>query len=178
MAVRPRVVMRGPRRQTEWLGSVASVAESIRQIGGSTVVLDQNFTQAQIQVIGPFTIVRTIGELVVAPDQFAADEQVVGAMGFMVVREQARLIGITAVLTPFTENFDDGFFGHLYWNTSVRFATAAGFDTVGWTHYPFDFKSQRKVTPDDAIVITMENGATAAFGAEYRLDFRMLIKLH
>ena len=181
MAFRRRVAVgrvMAPRRQTLWIGSAFTAAEGQRQLGGSSVVLDQSFTQAQIQAIGPSTIVRTIGELVVQSDQLAASENTFGALGFMVVREQARAAGIASLPTPGLENFDDGFFGHLYWYTSERFLTAAGFDGIGYSRYAFDFKSQRKITGDDAIVVTMENGAAAALGINYHLNFRMLLKLH
>jgi len=43
--------------------------------------------------------------------------------------------------------------------------------------FNFDSRGARKVEQGDAIVFTLEN-SDGAFGFEYWLQFRMLIKLH
>ncbi len=100
----------GIRRQTDWLGSADRTGVST--IAAAGVILDQSFTQAQIQALGPITIVRTIGYIALRSDQAALTEEPFGALGFMVVREQARVAGVGSLPTPIASEFDDGWFGY------------------------------------------------------------------
>ncbi len=175
----PSGLARGPRRQTNWLASADVTV--ITGLAGNAAVIDQAFSAAQIGVIGPLTITRTRGTLWVSSDQATADETPFGALGMMVVREQANAAGVASVPTPITEEFDDGFFVHQFWLAGLRFtqqdATGVQIDDQRFTRYDFDSKAQRKVTSDDAIVVTLEN-ASASHGVVYVLKFRMLVKLH
>ncbi len=171
-------VVRGPRRATEWLAS-ADVASSTA-LAGAASVLNQSFTAAQIGALGPLTVVRTRGLLMVSSDETTQSEEPFGALGFMVVREQARAAGITAIPTPITEEFDDGFFVHQFFHAGIRVATgtqAGQIAAPGWSTYEFDSRAMRKVNADDAIVVTLEN-ANASHGLLFVLKFRMLVKLH
>ncbi len=161
----------GHKRATEWIAS-ADVSDKTT-LAAATAVLDQSFTQAQFSIFGPGTIVRTRGTIWTSSDQIAASEEPFGAIGMMVVREQARAAGIASIPTPITEEFDDGFFVHGYWGGMAQQVTAAS--TRLWYRYDFDSKAQRKVSPDDAVVVTMEN-ASAADGVLYLMKFRMLFK--
>ena len=164
------VVRQGPRRLTEWLFSADSDATTL--LGAGTAVLDQSVSGATIDEIGPATIVRTRGELWVASDQASSSEEPFGAMGFAVVSEQARVAGVTAVPTPITEEGSEKWFIWQSW--LAYFATGQG---VTWQRYSFDSKAMRKIADGDAIVVVLEN-ASAVFGAEFILKFRMLVKLH
>ena len=164
---------RGPRRATDWLSSADTTVRD--SLAASTAVLDSAFTAAQINALGPLTVVRTRGYIWVSSDQVGAIEEPFGALGFMVVREQARIAGIAAVPTPIAEEPDDGFFVHQFFQGAM-IQSAAGMAAPGWSTYMFDSKAQRKVSPDDAIVITVEN-ASASHGLFYILKFRMLVKL-
>ena len=113
----------------------------------------------------------------VKSDQVAATEEPFGAMGMMVVRDQAATAGVGSLPTPIAEEFDDGFFVHQFWQAGMTFQSGVGFQSPSWTTYPFDSKAQRKVTADDAIVVTLENAA-ASHGVRFILKFRMLVKLH
>ena len=161
------------RRKTEWIASADTTGNIA--LGANSVILDQSFSQAQNQAIGPFTIVRTRGILWVGTDQIAANEQPFGAMGMMVVREPARVAGIGSLPTPITDEFDDGFFVYQYWGNMFELNAGAS-AVVHFDRYEFDSKAQRKVNSDDAIVVTLEN-ASALHGAVYVLKFRMLLKL-
>ena len=167
------LVTRGARRSTDWLASF-DVDTAVNLAAGASQ-LNQSFTQAQINALGPFTIVRTVGYVAVRSDQVAAERDPFGAMGMMIVREQARVIGITALPTPVTNEFDDGFFVFVPWIAGFQFITAAGFQDVTKV-FQFDSRAQRKVSPDDAIVVTLENAA-AVGGADLFVKFRMLVKL-
>ena len=169
----------GIRRATNWLSSAIETGENT--LAAATATIDQSFSAAQIQAQAPAggTIVRTRGTLWVKSDQAVATESPIGALGFMVVREQARVVGVTAVPTPTTESFDDGFFVHQFWQAGMSFVQvdATGTIITGnlWKRYDFDSKAQRKFIPDDAFVITMEN-SHASDGVLYQIGYRLLIK--
>ena len=174
--IRTRGLVRAsaPRRATDWLASAD--IDTGQALAAGAAILDQSFTSAQVNALGPLTITRTVGWIAIRTDQNAANEDPFGALGMMVVREQARVAGIASVPTPVTEEFDDGFFVYVPWISSIRFGSAIGFQDL-MKVFHFDSRAQRKVTPDDSIVVTVEN-ASAADGLTYFLKFRMLVKLH
>ena len=163
------------RRGTAWLGS--AIATDTSTLAAGAVVLDQSFTGAQSQAKGDFTIVRTRGLLSVASDQSIATEEPFGALGFMVIREAARVIGVTAIARAYDDAKDDGWFVHQYWRAACRVGTDIGFQggSSWWTHYVIDSKAMRKVESTDAIAIVLEN-SDAVGGIVYLLDFRILVK--
>ena len=166
------VVGRGPRRATEWL---ASADQAAVVLAGNAARLDQAFSQAQIQALGPFTVVRVRGAIYSRSDQTASTENAFGAVGFMVVREQARVAGIASLPTPIAEEFDDGFFVHQFFDAGIQVATGTQVGNISLPRMlEFDSKAQRKVSSDDAIVVTVENGD--ASGLAVLIKFRMLIK--
>ncbi len=165
-----RAVIRAPKRQTSWVASAALTDRST--LGAATAVLDQFFS-----ITEPVTVVRTRGTLWVASDQTAANESPFGALGFAVVTDQARAIGVTAVPTPTTDQPSDSFFVWEPWFADARFASGVGFAMRTFYEYKFDSKAMRKVQESQDIVITIEN-ASATDGALYILQFRMLLKLH
>ena len=174
VSTRRGVIQSGSRRQTEWLSSADVAAQTA--IAAGTSILSQSFTQAQNQALGPVTIVRTVGLFSVRTDQLVATEAPFGAFGFMVVREQARAIGAGSLPGADTSAFDDGWFGHMFWSAGIVVSSAIGLDLQSWSHFRFDFRGQRKVTADDAIVVMVENANSTA-GAEFLMQFRMLVKL-
>ncbi len=169
------VVRSGSRRQTAWIGS--ALTPTLATLGAATVKLDQSFTGAQVELIAPFTIVRTIGTLWVQSDQEAADEECPGALGMIIVNENARAAGVASILAPWTNSGNDAWFVHLQWMASITVATAVSITAPGWQRYDFDSKAQRKVQSGDAISVLVENGATA-MGARTIMGFRQLIKMH
>ncbi len=74
--------------------------------------------------------------------------------------------------TPITDEGSELFF--VYQAFQTFFATGQG---VVWQRYDFESKAMRKFEDGEAIVVTLEN-ALAAFGLEYLLKFRLLLKLH
>ncbi len=60
--------------------------------------------------------------------------------------------------------------------TGLHFSSGVGFQTPAMQIFQFDFRSQRKVTPDDAIVVVVENSSATA-GMSFIVKFRMLVKL-
>jgi len=97
-----------------------------------------------------------------------------------VVTDQAAAIGVTAVPTPTTDQASDAFFMWIPWQCSMTVsgtpASAFGGNTL-WSRYDFDSKAARKIQDSDSIIVTIEN-SNSTHGAEYLMQFRMLIKLH
>ncbi len=162
----------GQRRSTQW-GASADITGPTA-LAANTAILDQAFTQANLDTITPATIIRTRGILWVSTDQLTASEEPFGAMGMMVVTEAARVAGIAAIPTPIAEEVDDGFFVFQYFGGPQLFFSATG--QQQWARYEFDSKAQRKMNSDEAIVVTLENASSSA-GLNYLLKFRILFKL-
>jgi len=160
----------GPRRMTQWAGSVDSTTAQV--LAAATAVLDQSLSQATLGQLVPATIVRTRGNLWVASDQASVSEELFGALGMVVVTEQARVAGVGSIPTPISEEANEQWF--LWESFQAYFATGQG---VTWQRYAFDSKAQRKLQEGDGIVVVLEN-AHATSGLEYIIKFRMLIKLH
>ena len=165
-------------RPTKWLSSADQTGVIL--ISAASVLLVSAFTGSQIGANMPAggTIIRTRGTLWVRSDQTVATEDPVGALGMMVIREQARVAGIAAIPTPVTESFDDGWFLHIPWMAGMTFnqLDATGVQLANlWHRYEFDSKAQRKVTAENSIAVVMEN-SHASHAAEFLLSFRMLVK--
>ncbi len=160
-----------PRRKTFWVASADSTA--VQALAAGAAILDQSLTWTD--ELGPSTIVRTRGSLWVGSDQAAASERPFGAMGFALVSEQARGIGITAVPQPISDESSDLFFVWQPFLAATLIATAVGFAGVAMERYDFDSKAMRKINEGDAVAVTLEN-ASAADGLNYVIKWRMLIK--
>ena len=165
-----------PRRQTLW-GSGQNTTTAVTVLAANSVQLDQALTEASLTEATPGTIVRTRGSLWVQSDQSAAIEAPFGAMGFSVVKEQARAIGVTALPAPSANANTEDWFVHLNWAQSILFKDASGVQVNTFERYDFDSKAMRKILPGEAIVVMIDN-RSVAFGAEYILSFRILFKLH
>ncbi len=124
--------------------------------------------------IRPFTIVRTRGLILVESDQIAANEQPFGAYGLAVVSDQAVAVGLTAVPTPYTDQFSDLWFMHQFWAAPWKFNTSGA---ASQTILQFDSKAMRKVEDGQDVVAVFENGNTS-FGCRYIAIWRMLVKTH
>ena len=130
---------------------------------------------ASVLALRPFTIVRTRGNWMVKSDQSAASEDYVGSMGYAVVSDQAVAIGVTAVLTPATDQASDLFF--VYETYNGRFdlvGTAINEDIIPMN---FDSKAMRKVEDGSNVVVTLEAGLIGSGCIIYDAS-RLLLKLH
>ena len=166
----------GQRRKSLWLISTSRTA--VTALGGATSVLDQSFSELSIAPIGPFTIVRVRGELYIQSDQTAVAERPFGALGMSVVSEQARAAGVASVPTPVTDQASDLFFLWIPWQAAAVVDSAA-VAIQPMYRFEFDSKGMRKVAAfGNAIVVTIENSALAGIGAQYIIQFRILVKLH
>jgi len=168
-------MVRAPRRATEWVASADIDVGT--QLNGTAGVLDQSLTGAQVSLLAPFTIVRTVGFVAVKSDQVAATESFIGALGALVVTESARVAGVASIPTPVTEMSDEMWFLFQGFQGGIEFLDATGTQN-GYRIFHFDSKAQRKVQDGEAIVFMLENGAASGVGLQFWLQFRMLLKTH
>ena len=159
---------RAPRRSTQWIGSADDTA--FDNLAGSTKQLDQSFAFAE-----PATIVRTRGMLWIKSDQLAASEEPFGALGMMVASDEAVAAGAASLPGPFTEDFSDSWFVWLTW-AAHQISVSSSPQAVQWGQFEIDSKAQRKVHDGDTVGVMIETGS--AFGCEFLMHFRMLVKLH
>ena len=158
---------RPKRRETDWVGS--GDAAGYTTVAAGVLLLDQSLTSVDT----PETIVRVRGVFDVQSDQAATDERPFGAFGFGIVSQKAFALGATAISGPYSEAAWDGWFVHQYWFAPFSFRSAVGASYPN-QRYEFDSKAMRKLTPDQKLVVMVENRSTV--GMRFNLGFRMLIK--
>jgi len=161
------VVRQRSGRQSQWVGSADLTA--FTALAAATSLLDQTLTPAD----QPETIVRVRGLLTVWSDQLAASEEPFGAMGFRVVSSQAASAGAASIPAPYSLSGDDGWFVHQFFNAPFSFGDLTGFTNISQS-YQFDSKAMRKLSPDERLVIMIEN-ASAGDGLRFLLSFRVLL---
>ena len=159
------------RRLTQWAATAAETAWTA--LAAATAILDSTFT---VGSDSPETIVRIRGSFDVQSDQLAAQEEPFGAIGIAIVSDQAVAIGVTAIPTPYTDAVSDLWMLHEFWSAPMTF----GVDARGIAKIDqllvLDSKAMRRISEDETLIVVVENGSAAA-GAEYRLDLRILAKV-
>ncbi len=120
----------------------------------STVILG-SFTAAGGD---PFTVLRLVGEVIVAPDNagIAADDSCVVGIGFGVVSADAVIVGSSAMPDPIAEPD----FNWLWWyQVHMTFPHASG-SLVGLAteaaRIPIESRAMRKVAPRQSLVMIAE----------------------
>ena len=157
------------RRKSLWL-FITTTNTSLSSANASALIVSLN---AAALALRPFTIVRTIGELLVVSDQLAAAETFRAAMGFAVVSDQASAIGVTAVPTPITDAGSDLWFTFAAsWGRFFFLSASAA--SVSQNAVPFDSRAMRKVEDGQDVVAVIENEFAA--GTTVGMSARMLIK--
>ena len=159
---------RSPGRLTEWFASPDA--------SGGTTLAANTFVQYAVLTAAekakrPFTVTRTVGSIWVRSDQVAAEEDPLGAVGFIVVSDKASATGPTAIPDPITQEASDE------WFTYRAFASQGG-PILGapLIEHQFDSKAMRKVADGEDINIVVTNADSGA-GLVFILKFRMLVKL-
>ncbi len=165
------------RRKTEWIGGVQTTS-SRTTIGAATATIMTSFDTrlaANANIGASFTIVRIRGIYDVGPLALAADMDAQGAFGICVVNGEAFDVGITAVISPVVESFDDRWLYHSYWSVQYEFSGAGNGIGQNWRE-TIDNKAMRKVSFGDVVISVVENG-NAGDNVSFFTNFRMLVKL-
>ena len=157
-------------RQNLWIG----VNINLVTVGGNSKVLVGVLGAAAL-ALRPFTVVRTRLMFQVELDQTAASELTRGAMGFIVVSDQASAAGVASVPGPHT-NTDGEFFVWEPFINSFALGDATGFVEPAGTVITVDSKAMRKCGPNEDVVSVVEVEGTP--GAIINIQGRFLVKLH
>ena len=168
MARRLTTLRRGsPKHNNSWAGIVSSdyvtVSPATKVLLGSLALSNVNIDE---------TVLRVIGAIDVVSDQAAAVERQIGAVGLIVVSNQAITAGAASIPGPATDSDDDGWFCHTFWQ-QVTVSTVS--DVVSRL-YPFVSKGRRVVQEGESIAIMAEN-IHASHNTLVDLQFRLLSRV-
>ncbi len=120
---------------------------------------DDTQVQAGLSATAPETVLRMIGEYVVAPDAATVDEDdATITVGIGVVSTDAFTLGATAMPDPAAESD----FPWLYWKSHPFVFNQTGVDpNVAAAHLrqSFDIKSMRKITARQTLTMIVQYGS-------------------
>ena len=162
------------RRSTSWL-EVALTRTTFTAVGGTIL----NVLSATELAKRPFTIVRTHLECRIKTDVStpAIRESQIGAIGGVIISDQAAGIGVTAVPTPVIDAASDLWWFHQWLMSELFFGNATGIDANAGTQYSIDSKAMRKINDDQDVALVAEF-ASASDGFVLTVGGRILIKEH
>ncbi len=143
-------------------------------LGGNAKTLIAVLNAAAL-ALRPFTIIRSRGVIHVESDQIAASEATVGALGMIVVQDEATAAGIASIPGPLTE-VDAQFFVYEPFVNVLEFGDITGFVEPAGTFWSYDSKAMRKVALTEDLAVTAELNVGA--GAVITGVGRILVKLH
>jgi len=109
------------------------------------------------------THLRTVGVLSVRSDQKVASEDMLGAIGMILVSDQALATGITAIPGPTTDIADDGWLFYQPIVQTFEFVSSVGFDSQGAVQYHFDSKGKRIVHDGVSIALVAQNSGSTGW---------------
>ncbi len=165
---RPRSNFRGrvaPRRLTQWIGSADQGYVGVAA-AGATLIQFVSFEE-------PVTVIRSRGHVSVQPGSFAADLNVVGAVGVGVVSTEALTAGVGSMPEPFS----DADWSWMVWRSfsfHLDVQSAVGFDVNSALEFEIDSKAMRKIHPNESLV-TIAESQQGAFDISFPI--RTLTKL-
>ena len=119
------------------------------------------------------TILRLVGGLSVASDQASTTENLIGAVGCILVTDIAAAAGISSIPSPFTQGNDDGWFFHQVFS-SKGVVSLTGPSSI-W--YPIDSRAKRIMDGEGITLAVVGENAHASEGCEVLLQFRVLTQL-
>jgi len=165
---RPNRSFRKTPANRSWTGSVLAAPVVV---AAATKVLLTTFSLSNQNI--DETVLRVVGGINVMSDQQAATEDQIGAVGFILVTNQAAAAGVASMPGPVTDNGDDGWFVYQAFSQRFGFVTAAGVEAQFSTWYEINSKAKRVIHEGRAIAVIAEN-AHATQGFSIGLAFRML----
>ncbi len=157
-------------RQNLWLG--VNLVQTAIAGSASTLLLSLN---AAALALRPFTVVRTRVFALVQSDQITAAEEVHGALGGMVVSDQASAAGSASIPSPISDPDAPWYVWEGFVNAFI-IASNSGFVEPAGTPRHIDSKAMRKVGNNEDLIWQWQAGS--ADGGLISLSGRFLIKLH
>ena len=158
-------------RQNVW----ASIDFTVQTIAANTLVLLGSLNVAAL-ALRPFTIIRTRAQGIWASDQTTGDEWPHGALGMVVVSDQAIVAGAASIPDP-VSNADAPWHVWQGLETHISVATEVGFVEIAGQSFEIDSKAMRKIGVNEDVAVMVVN-AHATHGARVGLVGRFLIKTH
>jgi len=163
---RSRIVRSKSRPNNSWSGVVVSsfttIAFGTKTLLSTLVLNNQGIDE---------TILRVIGSITVASDQFAAAEDQIGSVGLIVVTDLAIAAGAASIPGPSTNIEDDGWFCHqTFANRNVVAAEPRPL------MIPFASKGRRIVESGQSVALMVEN-SDANNGFVVAVQFRVLSRV-
>jgi len=141
-------------------------------VGSSGVILA--ISNAALNLLRPFTIIRTRMVFLITSDQ-GASETTSGVFAGIVVQEEAAVAGLGSVPIPIEEPSAPFFMFEPYVH-ELQFDSAVGTQSPAGTLTRIDSKAMRKVGLTETVVLVAE--CESAQAALITAQGRMLIKLH
>ncbi len=157
---------RTQRRKSTWVGSAD---QGFIAVGGGASVINQSLALADGE-----TVVRVRGVLSVKPSVYTADVDIVGAMGFALVSNQALAAGAASIPGPWTNNASDLWFVWMPFAFRFEVGATAEVSFPASVQLPIDSKAMRKGDAGETIAVMVESQAAAL---EASVAFRLLLKL-
>ena len=155
---------RGFRPAGVWSGLAST---GVITVAAATKVILGSFVVGQ-----PLTLRRTRGVIFAGSDQIVAAETVQGAVGLVVVSEDAFAAGAASIPGPVSDIESELWAMYQPFFNRFSFATAVGFDGASGQSVDVDSRGQRKVTNDERIVFMVENASVAA-GLQIAFNIRI-----
>ncbi len=165
MARARRVVTRGARRLTQWIGPADQNYVSVAS-AGATLVASAPFEEQT-------TVVRARGQVSVIPAAFTTSLNIVGAFGVAIVSTEAFTAGIASIPEPFSDADWGGWFVWRSFSYRFEFDDATGLNFPRWD-FEVDSKAMRRISPNETMVLIAES-QTGAF--QISAPLRVLVKL-
>ncbi len=171
---RSRGLVRVPsqRRRVTWGSSDRETTFTV--LAANTKVIDQVLDPGLLEnvAVQESTVVRVRGILTIISDQASGVEEQIGALGFMIVSDEAVAAGAASVPGPAAQASNDDWFVWLPFGQQGLTTTASNQSKS----YAIDSKAMRKFHAGTQIVVMMEN-QHATQGLSFFISFRMLFKL-
>ena len=166
---RSRVVRSNRSRPNNaWAGFVMS---DYTTVGAASKTLLGSFSLSNPNI--DETVFRIIGALSISSDQAAAVENQIGAVGLIVVSDNAVAAGAASIPGPMTDIDHDGWFAHQTFSQRGLFATTSSPQAFS---YPLTSKGRRVSHEGEKIAVMVEN-FHASHGLLIALQFRILSRV-
>jgi len=166
-------MIRGRSRQVRQMVWIGINQTAITSTSAQKILLSQ--LNAAALALRPFTIIRTRMNILIQVDQSSATQRFRGALGRIVVSDQASAAGVASIPGPVT-NTDAPFYVYEPLMTSMLFADGTGVQTPSGTLIIVDSKAMRKVGNNEDYVSVLEQ--VSADGVIISQIGRTLVKLH
>ncbi len=161
-----------PRRSTPSNKSWAGLNIAEINVPGNSSVLFASLTLSNPQI--DETQLRALGTFAITSDQTATSELQLGAIGCIVVSDQALSVGVTAVPHPITDIDDDGWFVHMPIAQSFILGDGTGFTFS--TPWSFDSKAKRVINDGQSIALVVQNSSATGFQMSGVIRFLTMIR--